>query len=191
MEHCRVNAFNLVSFQLISLTLCVLYDRINSSLCRWTEDSLPFCCSKGFKAVGALSRGWKIRREASSFFSDKHSKLSYWAPHMLRKNMKCSTAEEVRASLIQSGHRLPRAPQPRERNKKLVPGACTGRLLKGERVSEREPLNKPWQWKHTLSDSPQHPSITDYNKGFTIPLKHKMGPERGPMEMGTDAGGGA
>lgn len=114
MEHCRVNAFNLVPFQLISLALHVLYDRINSSLCRWTEDSLPFHCSKGSKAAGALSHSWKIRREESSFFSDKHGNLSYWALHMLRKNMKekCSTEEEVSVTLIQGGHGLLRAPQP-------------------------------------------------------------------------------
>lgn len=133
MEHCRVNAFNLVPFQLISLALHVLYDCINSSLCRWTEDSLPFRCSKGSKAVGALSPGWKIRREASSFFSDKHSKLSYWALHMLRKNMKekCSTAEEASVTLIQGGHRLPGAPQPRQWSKKLAPGACIRQAFEG------------------------------------------------------------
>lgn len=73
MEHCRVNAFNLVPFQLISPALHVFYDRINSSLCRWTEDSLPFHCSKGSKAVGALAHGWEIRIEESSSFSDKQA----------------------------------------------------------------------------------------------------------------------
>lgn len=107
MEQCRVNAFNLVPFQLISLALHVLHDGINSSLCRWTEDSLPFPCSKGSKAVGALSHGWKTRREESSFFSDKHGKLSNSALHkLLRHEEKCRTAEAVSVTQIHSGHGL-------------------------------------------------------------------------------------
>ena len=50
-------------------------------------------------------------------------------------------------------------------------------------MSEREPLNKPQQGKHTLSDSPQCPSFTDYNKGFTIPLQHKLDTERGLKKL--------
>ena len=50
-------------------------------------------------------------------------------------------------------------------------------------MSEREPFNKPRQGKHTLSDSPQHPSFTDYNKDFTIPLQHKMDTERGLKKL--------
>lgn len=52
----------------------------------------------------------------------------------------------------------------------------------------------------TLSGSLQHPSFTEYNKGFTIPLQNKMrmGREKetevwkkGPTEMDTILRGGA
>lgn len=160
-----------------SLALHVLYDCINSSLCRWTKDSLPFSCSKGSKAVGALSHGCKTRREESSFFSDKHGKLSNWALHMLRRNAKerCRTAE-VNVTLIHRGHRLPELlnQDNSTRSQPLEP-ASSG-FFEG-RVCEREPWSKPWQGKHTLSDSLQHPSFTSYNKGFTISLQHKMAAE--------------
>lgn len=175
MEQCKVNAFNLVPFQLVSLALHVLHDCINSSLCRWTEDSLLFPCSKGSKAVGVLAHGWKTRREESSFFSDKHSRPSNWALHKLRRNAKekCRTAE-VSVTLIHSGHRFPELlNQENSTRSQLLEPASHG-LLKGEHVSESEPWSKPWQGKHTLTDSLQHPSFTNYNKGFTSSLQHKM-----------------
>lgn len=121
-----------------SLCLSLSYmTPVNSSLCRWTEDSLPFHCSKDSKAVGALSLSWKIRREESSFFSDKHGKLSYWALHMLKKNTKekFSTAQEVSVTLIQGGHRPPGAPQSRQQSRNLAPGACIQQAFEG-RVCE-------------------------------------------------------
>lgn len=129
MEQCRVNAFNLVPFQLISLALHVLHDGINSSLCRWTEDSLPFPCSKGSKAVGALSHGWKTRREESSFFSDKHGKLSNWALHkLLRHEEKCRTAEAVSVTQIHSGHGLPELLKQDKSTGSQVPEAASSGL---------------------------------------------------------------
>lgn len=120
MEHCRVNAFNLGPVQLISLALHVFYDCINSSLCRWAEDQLPFPCSKGFKAVRALARCWKIRGEKSSFFIDKHSKLSPWALPVLRKNME----EMQHCRRSQCSHRLPEFLTPRQQSKKVTAEAC-------------------------------------------------------------------
>lgn len=175
MEQCRVNTFNLVPFQLISLALHVLHDGINSSLCRWTEDSLPFPCSKGSKAVGALSHGWKTRREESSFFSDKHGKLSNWALHkLLRHEEKCRTAEAVSVTPIHSGHGLPGLLKQDKSTESQSPEAASSGLLEGEHVSEREPWSKPWQRRQMLPDSLQYLSFTSYNKGFTICLQHKM-----------------
>lgn len=74
------------------------------------------------------------------------------------------------------GPQTPRAPQPRQQHKKSASGASIQWIFEG-RVCEREPWSKPWQGKHTLSDSLQHPSFTSYNKGFTISLQHKMAAE--------------
>lgn len=81
-------------------------------------------------------------------------------------------------TLIHRGCRLPELlnQDNSTRSQPLEP-ASSG-LLKGERVSERETQSKPWQGKHTLSDSLQHLSFTSYNKGFTISLQHKMDAER-------------
>lgn len=81
-------------------------------------------------------------------------------------------------TLTHSGHGLPEllSSDSSTRSQPLEP--TSSGLLKGEHVSDREPWSKLWQGKHMLSDSLHHPSFTNYNKGFTISLQHKMDAER-------------
>lgn len=140
MEHCRVNVFNLVPFQLISPAMS--YMTTSTPLpADGTEDLLPFGCSKDSKAVGALAHGWKIRIEESNLFSDKHGQHSSWALRMLKKNLKgkCSPAE-VAEILSHGGHRLPRAPYPRQWSKKSAPWAYIQQTFEG----------RSWEWKGAI-----------------------------------------
>lgn len=178
-----------------SLALHVLYDCINSSLCRWTKDSLPFSCSKGSKAVGALSHGCKTRREESSFFSDKHGKLSNWALHMLRRNAKerCRTAE-VNVTLIHRGHRLPELlnQDNSTRSQPLEPassGFSKGECVKGSRGASHGRGSTHCQ---TLCNTPLSQVTT---KALQFPcsirwLQRQLW-KNYSMEIGTILGGGA
>lgn len=65
MEHCRENAFNLVPFQLISLTAHVLYDRTNPLSAGEQRTCYPFLVLKALKLQGFITwlENWKIKKQ--------------------------------------------------------------------------------------------------------------------------------